>query len=80
MNHTICAQYICIHYCCIIQAYAHLGIPLDRSHALLLLPRVRRHACAHKRAPTASELMAWYRALEGDLPAAGIAVPALACS
>lgn len=64
----------------VIQAYAHLGIPLDRSHALLLLPRVRRHACAHKRAPTASELMAWYRALEGDLPAAGIAVPALACS
>ncbi|MFP4080636.1 MAG: homocitrate synthase [Ectothiorhodospira sp.] len=63
----------------VIQAYARLGITLDRTRAEILLARVRRHACAHKRSPTPPELVTWYQALEGGpVPAANEDAPVAA--
>lgn len=45
----------------VIQAYARLGLDMDRSQASLLLPRIRSLVAQMKRSPTDHELTNWYR-------------------
>ncbi|GAB6041574.1 homocitrate synthase [Endothiovibrio diazotrophicus] len=59
----------------VIQAYAELGITLDRERALLLLGRVRRFVTVAKRPPQADELLAFLAEIE-PTPAAAAAVAA----
>ncbi|TAN47342.1 MAG: homocitrate synthase [Methylococcaceae bacterium] len=44
----------------VIEAYAQLGIPLERQQAQDLLPRIRRFAANFKRAPSQTELLAFH--------------------
>lgn len=50
----------------VIQAYADMGLTLDRQQAESLLLRVRRYAVRHKRPPEERDLRGFYREINGE--------------
>ncbi len=50
----------------VIQAYADMGMALNREQAQSLLIRVRRHAVAHKRSPALQDLRRFYLEINGE--------------
>jgi homocitrate synthase NifV len=50
----------------VIQAYADMGMTLDREQAQSLLVRVRRHAVEYKRSPAEQDLRRFYLEINSE--------------